>query len=328
MPAIHPALDHSRSNVIFTLGSLAPRYPLQLLIHISIAAAVVSLVVALRLIREDKRNKHSTRLVTDLVDEGVNPSHYLGEGIWEKSRGVSNSVWIGMSANERPPLDRIEADTGLEPLYQRKESLWGVDDLDGAHRGGADVVKSDLALKHFLRARPLPPPPLTRPLVAMNRPSFEGRRSSVALSMTGDLDSSFFSQPNPDYSFSSSSSSSSSASAQPIELPATPRRRSYTRILPLGPPQPVSWLEEDGSVTAFSPSSLPSSSPTLPLAPHESFHVHNIDVKGEIISVLDDTGAGWKRHTRVYGGGVCLACMASEGEGGFYGNSVRPEERR
>jgi len=57
--------------------------------------------------------------------------------------------------------------------------------------------------------------------------------------------------------------------------------------------------------------------------------VHDgIKVQGEIISVTDGHGAGWQRHTRVYGGGVCLACAASGREGGFYGDNVHPEEKR
>lgn len=45
---------------------------------------------------------------------------------------------------------------------------------------------------------------------------------------------------------------------------------------------------------------------------------------------MDDSGAGWKRHTRVYGGGVCLACLASGGNhgGGFYGENVPLDQRR
>jgi hypothetical protein len=56
-----------------------------------------------------------------------------------------------------------------------------------------------------------------------------------------------------------------------------------------------------------------------------------IDMQGEIVSMLNSDGAGWTRHTRVYGGGVCLACAAAgreHGDGGFYGATVRPEEMR
>jgi len=42
--------------------------------------------------------------------------------------------------------------------------------------------------------------------------------------------------------------------------------------------------------------------------------------------------AGWKRHTRVYGGGVCLACLSAGGgpggQGGFYGSTVPLADRR
>jgi len=81
----------------------------------------------------------------------------------------------------------------------------------------------------------------------------------------------------------------------------------------------------------FSPSSYPSSSPHLPPAPpgHESREGSaEIEVQGEVISMTDDHGTEWKRHTRVYGGGVCLACAASGGEGGFYGATVREEDKR
>jgi hypothetical protein len=56
-----------------------------------------------------------------------------------------------------------------------------------------------------------------------------------------------------------------------------------------------------------------------------------MQLQGEIISAVDDAGHGWKRHTRVYGGGVCLACAASgktHGGGGFYGPKVPLSERR
>lgn len=107
------------------------------------------------------------------------------------------------------------------------------------------------------------------------------------------------------------------------------------------------------------PSSYPSTSPLLPPPPptmdHDfdlaeimfpgagavdgglrvvhAGHIHgqsegeSNDVHGDAIGVPDDSGTGWKRHTRVYDGGVCLACAAAGG-GGFYGARVRPEDKR
>ncbi|AEO63671.1 uncharacterized protein THITE_2109208 [Thermothielavioides terrestris NRRL 8126] len=109
---------------------------------------------------------------------------------------------------------------------------------------------------------------------------------------------------------------------------------------------------------AFSPSSYPPTSPLLPPPPPGQYDYyktppsappeyefvggpggpgvflsqHEIDLQGEIISVVDDAGHGWTRHTRVYGGGVCLACAAAAardgGQGGFYGDKVPLEDRR
>lgn len=110
---------------------------------------------------------------------------------------------------------------------------------------------------------------------------------------------------------------------------------------------------------ALTPSSYPPTSPLLPpppptvdyhfdlanimfpgagavdggirVVPAEEFHDHGedgpIDARDEAVDVMDDSVAGWKRHTRVYGGGVCLACAAAGG-GGFYGARVRPEDKR
>ncbi|KAJ4396110.1 hypothetical protein N0V93_000327 [Gnomoniopsis smithogilvyi] len=118
--------------------------------------------------------------------------------------------------------------------------------------------------------------------------------------------------------------------------------------------------EKDGAIHRSdgrtSPSSYPPTSPLLPPAPpteHEAFdpaavmfpgpardggirvvppHSHGSEhgpSNMQIASSPDNPGASWARHTRVYGGGVCLACAAAAaGEGGFYGDSVRPEDRR
>ncbi|KAK4657505.1 hypothetical protein QC762_214130 [Podospora pseudocomata] len=197
-------------------------------------------------------------------------------------------------------------------------------------------------------SRPPPPPPLTPPTRSDNRFPFEDRHIGYAASIPPELDASFIHQPNPAYSGMSTSDdvlNSSPQTADPI-----PRRRSYTRTVPIGIPVPGTTpaysAEAMASGTAFTPSSYPPTSPLLPPpppgpdAPSEYVFVggpggpgvvlsdQEIDLHGEIISVMDHSGHGWKRHTRVYGGGVCLACLAAEDQGGFYGDTVPLSDRR
>ncbi|GAO18873.1 hypothetical protein UVI_02045910 [Ustilaginoidea virens] len=141
----------------------------------------------------------------------------------------------------------------------------------------------------------------------------------------------FIRQPNPDYNYNYNPCNTAAASS-----PATPPRRlSYHRVLGISPLAGGSRAAD----ADFAPSSYPPSSPLLPppppppppppAAPADDQARRRVDVKGEIISALDGQGAGWTRHTRVYGGGVCLACAASGAEhGGFYGATVTPEEMR
>ncbi|KAK0619077.1 hypothetical protein B0T14DRAFT_495912 [Immersiella caudata] len=199
-------------------------------------------------------------------------------------------------------------------------------------------------------ARPPLPPPLTPPVLSDVVFPFEERRRSYAVSIPPELDTSFMHQPNPDYAGGSTSTDLYSSS--PKSATATPRRRSYTRSIPIGIPATSatasSSTETMTSAETFSPSSYPPTSPLLPPPPpgHEFPYEYEfvggpggpgivdsfeeVDVHGEIISVMDDAGHGWKRHTRVYGGGVCLACAAAGNceEGGFYGDKVPLEDRR
>lgn len=216
-----------------------------------------------------------------------------------------------------------------------------------AYNGGAGPAKGfDLTdTRQFMARPPPPPPPLTPPALSSTIFTFEDRRPSYPHSVSAELDTvntaaSFIHQPNPDY-MGSSSSASDPKSSPVLSLP---RRRSYTKALPIGMPihassaaADVSSSSPEAGVDSFSPSSYPPTSPLLPPPPpgqHETAFDktdptgREIDLQGEIISVMDDSGAGWKRHTRVYGGGVCLACIAAGGGGGFYGDKVRPEDRR
>lgn len=192
----------------------------------------------------------------------------------------------------------------------------------------------------YLIARPPPAPPLTPPELSSSIYTMEGRPFSQ---------DSFIHQPNPDY-VSASSSTPSSGSRPGTSTQA--RRFSYTKTIPIGVPIPhqhsssiavaaaTAAAEKDVDLK-FSPSSYPPSSPLLPPAPpvisaepgadSERGGRREIDLQGQVVSVLDEDGAGWKRHTRVYGGGVCLACKAAgreHGAGGFYGATVSPEEMR
>src|SRR3569833_1780030 len=217
----------------------------------------------------------------------------------------------------------------------------GRDDLGSAPAAAAAAAGRSSGLLDFttprqFMARPPPPPPLTPPSLTTGAFPFENRRPSYAVSIPGELETlspvSFIHHPNPDYMASSSGADVASSSS-------TPRRRSYTKMLPLGIPSASSTTEESLGVAkdSFAPSSFPSASPLLPPPPpsneeevllqDDSDAAREIDLLGEIISVLDDSGAGWKRHTRVYGGGVCLACLAAGG-GGFYGDKVPLEDRR
>ncbi|KAK0652487.1 hypothetical protein B0T16DRAFT_387742 [Cercophora newfieldiana] len=197
-------------------------------------------------------------------------------------------------------------------------------------------------------ARPPLPPPLTPPVLSTAAFPFEERRRSYAVSIPPELDTSFMHQPNPDYAGGSTSTDLYSSS--PRSATATPRRRSYTKSIPIGIPATSATASSSSetmtSADTFSPSSYPPTSPLLPPPPpgHEFPYEYEfvggpggpgvlesyeeVDLHGEIISVTDDAGHGWKRHTRVYGGGVCLACAAAGEEGGFYGDKVPLADRR
>jgi hypothetical protein len=231
----------------------------------------------------------------------------------------------GPGAVAMPGLARPHADFKDLEIPRKASTL-----VDPARMASADVLA-----RSFMN-RPPPAPPLTPPELSTTIFNFDDRPRSRPSSRP-----SFIHQPNPDYS----GSGSTSVSQGVADSQAAPKRRSYNKTLPIGIPTPQtsstgqdSTGPGDETKVTFSPSSYPPSSPILPPAPPGSQtaehpehggSVRNIDVKGEIISVLDREGAGWTRHTRVYGGGVCLACAAAGNrEGGFYGANVTPEEMR
>ncbi|KAL1844201.1 hypothetical protein VTJ49DRAFT_3857 [Mycothermus thermophilus] len=107
--------------------------------------------------------------------------------------------------------------------------------------------------------------------------------------------------------------------------PVTSLPSSYPPTAPfLPPPPPVPPSVPPNYVFVGGPGG-----PGVMLPQHEM-----INLEGEIVSVVDGSGNGWTRHTRVYGGGgPCLACAAARARdgdmaGGFYGDTVPLEDRR
>lgn len=288
---------------------------------LSIFAAVVVLRLCIR-----RYQRWRSRRVTQLELNDQNPvywqdaatdppnlPHISQPRLWimnEKDQGIGN-----LGGNNSSKHNKHDSKMGLQE-----------DDHEGddrPHQTGADVVLRNLI------SRPPPAPPLTPPELSSTVFTLEGRSG---------VQDNFFDQPNPDYASPSTTSSGSRPSTNTTAT-SHPRRLSYHKTIPVGVPvsRQSSTTESD---LYCSPSSFPSASPLLPPAPpimsednpdEESPNRREINVHGEIIGVLDGNGHGWSRHTRVYGGGVCLACASAgrqHGEGGFYGPNVLPEEMR
>ncbi|KAI4862625.1 hypothetical protein F4820DRAFT_17872 [Hypoxylon rubiginosum] len=263
------------------------------------------------------------------------PSHPSTSWTSEEKSSQVNFPNETMSTNQPSGFSSFSSTEGRDDGGKRHSRDWSKEREDGeALKEEINTSANiDAGTQLILKSGPPPPLPLTPPTLLTGSFTFQDRRLSTAMSSMADFDTSFFSQPNPDYTFQSLTPtlSDSTSTALPYghddDYPSIPRRRSYTKMLPLGPGHADS--EHDGA--SFAPSSFPSSSTILPLAPHESFDGREIDVKGEIVSVTNDTGAGWMRHSRVYGGGDCLLCKASGIQGGcpggFYGDNVPPEHR-
>lgn len=217
--------------------------------------------------------------------------------------------------------------------------------FDGSqrHDDGLHGVSYGERKMHF--TTPPPPPPLTRPTLDRTASAFQYPRLTDAPSGPQDLDTSFIHQTNLEHVGHTSPVHIPTSS--PSNATVIPRRRSYTKSVPVGIPTPGSSSSSSSATTvtssaAFSPSSHRPSSPPFPSPPpvphgyqfvggHMGHHIADrgqhqdeIEVHGEIITVTDDNGDGWRRHTQVYGGGICLACN----EGGFYGPNVPLEDRR
>ncbi|SPN97368.1 uncharacterized protein DNG_00882 [Cephalotrichum gorgonifer] len=182
-------------------------------------------------------------------------------------------------------------------------------------RPGTSSASRESTFQRYVMMRPHRP--LTPPAVSQG----------VFTPEHGAIGADLIHQPNPDYL-----SSTARFSGPPENKSPSPEagRRSYSRAIPVPPPLHPRNSDSSGSSddAPLSPRSYPSPTPFLPPAPptaDEGEESKGVDMQGEVISVTDGFGAGWTRHTRVYGGGVCLACAASGGEGGFYGaTALRP----
>ncbi|KAI1211483.1 uncharacterized protein F4807DRAFT_390869 [Annulohypoxylon truncatum] len=322
MPAVNLPLQETHGNN--TLYAV-PGTQLRLLSGVALTfLALVFLGVVLRVLK--RRYKAPLPAYTGKLN--ASPTSLQTLWISEKSRGTVfyNDI---MSVNSPSGISQLRAAENLGDGNKKRERDGSRERATGEETIEEERTASmslDAGMPLYLKSGPPPPLPLTPPVLSTGVFTFQDRRLSVTASSIGDLDTSFFHQPNPDYTLSPSPGSMSTALPHDQGSPSIPRRRSYTKVLPLGP----AHSNPEHGEASFPPSSFPSSSPILPLAPHESLDSDHkeIDVKGEIISVMDDSGAGWKRHTRVYGGGVCLACLASGSQGGFYGDNVPPEHRR
>ncbi|EEY15996.1 conserved hypothetical protein [Verticillium alfalfae VaMs.102] len=341
MPAVAPS--NSESYLLWR-EPLAKFFFSNLLIgfaHVCIALALLLLVgKVLIAAKAYKTPKPAQRSEQSTMDEKLVPvelhlleqqrlyHHFPAHGFTIDDavhQGPSAEVHVSASDSGRPGHVRF-ADGTFGSATPRNE-------MSSSDSGGeADILTTPpiVTRSSMIMSRPPPPPPLTPPELATTIFSIDGHRYSQART-TSELDTSFFQQPNPDY-MSSTATAQQIGSATAKQVPITPRRRSYTRTIPINPtasstPSPRTPLDISSSYPPTSymlPGPPPGHMVEYPVSPQE------IEVHGEIISALDDDGAGWTRHTRVYGGGVCLACASSggEGHGGFYGKNVPPEHMR
>lgn len=282
----------------------------------------------------------------------------------KKSRGVSMSPAEGISSQDTPAAEEDTRAEGLFDGSSRQNSefltmegaSWpgipvGYDtdpdrtygsrgDNSVASLGGGSSTMPDYTTpRHFLATSSAPPPFTPSPLSSGDF-TYEERRPSYAVSIPPQLEGTFHPlsyprQPHLNYPVPSSSSEAvASAPSSP------PRRRSPPKSRPVPVPttgaysQPYQYATTD----AMLPSSYPTSSPLLPPPPPEEFYYPSYDMPpaesyefdgdGNVIPTQGELphNHGWGRHTRVWGGGVCLACQAS-GEG-YYGPNVPPEHRR
>ncbi|KAI1362578.1 hypothetical protein F5Y08DRAFT_270766 [Xylaria arbuscula] len=317
MPVV--SLPVRQTHGIFRSGFIPPEGAQFLL---TLAAAIVGPIAVLAFIVSYSRKYKTTSrpllfTIRSTRTPGTLPS--------QQSREV-DLLRVIMSPSRKSAMPSLETHRTLETNV-----LGGEHEESRAPSGrqryweDSGTLKARAEERRNPKTRPSPAMPLTPPDASTTVFTFQDRRLSIAASTHNDFD--------PALTSSDMYSPESTTSLVPdvgTSSPVSPQKI-YTRISPLDPLQPSSSAEThlEESLSTFAPSSFPSSSPILPLAPHAALHLQENDVTDDMISVTDDLGADWKRHTRVYGGGVCLACLASGGhDGGFYGENVPLDQRR
>ncbi|OLN87053.1 hypothetical protein CCHL11_06533 [Colletotrichum chlorophyti] len=322
--------------------------------HICVGLAVLVLLIVLRFVvhRHLRSGAYKNGNETKQHDPTIDDLSYLvnhqrlhhlfthggGWAMDEKSGGISSNI---NDAESRSTVGS-SPDAILKAASEKETggvgAPWKSDQLSMTGSSFGPGRTSSFISGGPLLSRPPPPPPLTPPKLSPSIFTYDERRRSFTGGVP-ELDASFFEQPNPDYMSSTSTATTTATQSTPaIRSSPTPRRRSYTKTLSITAPTPGSMPMLDDADVAPSPSSYPPTSPLLPGPPpvygeirYDENTMQEIVVRGEIISFMDDAGTGWRRHTRVYGSGVCLACAASGDEGhhgGFYGENVLPQEKR
>ena len=317
MPVV--SLPVRQTYGIFRSGFIPPERAQFLL---TFAAAIVGPIAVLAfVVSYSRKYKTTSRPVLSTIrstrTSGALPS---------KQSRARGSVRLIMSPSRKAEIPSLGLPSTLET-----DVLGGMRDESRGPSGrqryweDSGTFKAKAEERRNPKARPAPAMPLTPPDASTTIFTFQHRRLSVAASTHNDFDPALASpdmnSPEPTTTLVPDIRTSS---------PISPHK-SYTRTSPLDLPQPSSSAEVhlQDSLSTFAPSSFPSSSPILPLAPHTALHLEENGVTDEMTSGTDDSGADWKRHTRVYGGGVCLACLASGGhDGGFYGENVPLDQRR
>ncbi|KAI1816273.1 hypothetical protein GGS20DRAFT_247818 [Poronia punctata] len=333
MPVVNLPLQGAHS--IISSGHIPPGKAQPI---VALGVAFLGALVLLTLVLALGRNYKTSPSLVPLEKRAVpmeKERHFLSERSRERNHSEPVIMPVrrhSKSSRSRPQGAHNEGDfDNMGGSSQHQSPGGGI----SGHQTKSDATRRDMGRPQpFFEAHYPPPEPL--PLTPPGQPalfSFQDRRLSMAASSNGDFERGLVYRSNSDSNTSYSTTSMAPTSQAPSP---TSLRDSYAKLLPLdishgGSAMGAKEMGDDhSSAFSFGPSSFPLSNPTLPLAPHHSLEPRQMTVVDDTIPLeLDDTDAIWKRHTRVHGGGVCLACLAAgDDEGGYYGDNVPLEQRR